>query len=124
MRAILTQGKIVNNSKEKLKSARRTVTVPGIINDLIDKRMEQLGYDSVSGYLLGLVLYDLWCKKNHALTQKIVMEPNQDMKDAVFAEIAENFGKPERPSSYFEHRLRELAGQLAAEMAEDGARNQ
>lgn len=107
----------MNNSPDKLKSGRRNVTVPGIINGLIDKRIDQLGYDSVSGYLLGLVLYDLWCKKNHALTQKIVMEPNQDMRDAVFADIAESFDKPERPSSYFEHRLRELAEQLADEMA-------
>ena len=38
---------------------------------------------------------------------------NQEMKDAVFAEIAASFEQPEKHSSYFEHRLEELAREIA-----------
>ena len=97
---------------EALKSQRKHVTVPGILANLIEKRAEMLGYKSVSGYLLGLILFDLWCRKPHALTLQIVNEDSQAMKDAVFGEIAGSFDKPAKESSYFEHRLSELAEQI------------
>jgi hypothetical protein len=99
----------VNNSK----SQRKNVTVPGIIANLIDRRSKALGYRSISGYLLGLVLFDLWARKPHALTLQIVNEDRQELRDAVFAEIADCFDEPEKPSSYFEHRLAELAEEIA-----------
>jgi hypothetical protein len=101
----------VNN----LKASRKTFSVPGIISDLIDRRAKALGYRSVSGYLLGLVLFDLWCRKPHALTLQIVNEDSQEMREAVFREIAESFDQREKPSSYFEHRLAELAKEIVRE---------
>jgi len=80
---------------------------------LIDRRAKALGYKSISGYILGLILYDLWCRKPHALTLQIVNEDRQELKDAVFSEIAESFDKPEQNSSYFEHRLTELAEEIS-----------
>ena len=89
------------------------MTIPGIIAGLISRRAKALGYRSISGYILGLILFDLWSRKPHALTLQIVNEDSQAMKDAVFAEIAQSFDQPEKPSSYFEHRLQELAEEIA-----------
>ncbi len=100
---------IVNKSK----SQRRNVTVPGAIDSLIDRRAKALGYRSVSGYILGLVLYDLWCRKPHLLTKQIVDEDQREMREAVFAEIAASFDGPEKASSYFEHRLEEMAEEIS-----------
>lgn len=102
---------------ELLKSLRKHVTLPFRIAKLVERRAKILGYSSVSGYILGLILYDLWCKKPHALTLRIVEEKDARMREAVYAEIAANFDLPERPSSYFEHRLKQLAQELAEEMA-------
>ena len=100
-----------------LNSLRKHVTLPFRIAKLVERRAKNLGYRSVSGYLLGLILYDLWCRKPHALTRKIVNDPRQAMKDAVFSEIADNFDQPEKPTSYFEHRLAELAEGIADKRA-------
>jgi hypothetical protein len=95
------------------KSQRVTSSIPGLIFELMRRRYKELGYRSLSGYILGLVLYDLWARKPHHLTKQIVNEDNEGMKQAVYREIAESFHGPEKSSSYFEHRLEELASELA-----------
>lgn len=101
------------DSQPNYKSQRVTSSLPGLIAELLGERVRQLGYRSVSGYILGLILYDMWARKPHHLTRQIVNEDSEEMKQAVYREIVDSFHGPEKPSSYFEHRLEELAKELA-----------
>ncbi len=95
------------------KAVRVAATFPFLIADLMRRRAKELGYRSVSAYLLGLVLFDLWCKKPHALTLQVANDDRPEMREAVFREIADGYDEPAKPSSYFEHRLEELAREIA-----------
>jgi len=91
-----------------LKADRITISVPGLLCGLLKKRVKELGYKSVSGYIVGLILFDLWARKPHRLTQQIVNDDDQHTKDAVFREIVETFEEPGKTSGFFERRIQEI----------------
>jgi hypothetical protein len=94
-------------------SKRATISIPEEVYDLLERRAKELGYKSFSGYFLGLGLFDAWAKRPHKLTLQIVNEDNEEMRQAVFREIIESYDRPEKPGSYFEVKLNELAKELA-----------
>lgn len=94
-----------------LKSVRITVNVPGEISELIERRMKEEKYPSISAFFVGLALYDLYARKPHLLTGSLMREP-QYIRDAVIAELVRDFDNAEKkPGSWFEHRIEELIAQ-------------
>ena len=91
-----------------LKAIRTTFSSPGILSGIIKRRVSELGYKSLSGYILGLILFDLWARKPHRLTQQIVNDDDQATKDAVFREVAETFDEPGKTGGYFERRIQRI----------------
>lgn len=96
-----------------LKAVKISATFPFEVADLVKRRARDLGYKSVSSYLLGLVLFDLWARKPHLLTKQICNDDNQEMRDAVIREIVESYEGDPKPGGYFEHRLLELAREIS-----------
>jgi Arc/MetJ-type ribon-helix-helix transcriptional regulator len=102
-----------------LKPFRVTANLPGEIQELVDRRVKEEKYPSVSAYVVGLVLFDLHVRRRHLLTGELMREP-QWLRDQVIAELVRDFDKLEgKPGSWFEHRIEELLQQRRA-AGEDG----
>lgn len=94
-----------------LKSFRVTANLPGELADDIDKRWHELGYPSLSAYITGLVLYDLWSKREHKLTAALMKEP-QYIRDKIIMEIQELYRSEDqakkRPGGWLERELERM----------------
>jgi Arc/MetJ-type ribon-helix-helix transcriptional regulator len=98
-----------------LKPFRVTTNIPGELQELVDRRVREERYPSISAYLVGLVLFDLYARKPHLLTGSLMREP-QWLRDKVIAELVRDFDDPEtKPGGWFEHRLEELIAQKQRE---------
>ncbi len=53
------------------KAVRKFVTVPYLLNEIVKTRWSELGYRSFSGYLVGLIRYDLLIGGKHTLTAQM-----------------------------------------------------
>ena len=87
-----------------------TVEVPLDLGNAIAKRVPETGYPSVRSYFIGLILYDLWCRRPHSLTLKVTQEPPA-VRDGTIAQIGADYlaGKTGRlDASYFERYLKEI----------------
>jgi len=94
-----------------LKPFRVTTNIPGELQELVDRRVREERYPSISAYLVGLVLFDLYARKPHLLTGSLMREP-QWLRDQVIAELVRDFDDPEsKPGGWFEHRIEELIAQ-------------
>lgn len=94
-----------------LKPFRVTANLPGEIQELVDRRVKEERYPSVSAYLVGLVLFDLYARRPHLLTGSLMREP-QWLRDQIIAELVRDFDSAEaKPGGWFEHRIEELLQQ-------------
>lgn len=94
-----------------LKPFRVTANLPGEIQALVERRVRDEKYPSHSAYLVGLVLFDLHCRRPHLLTGTLMREP-QWIRDTVIAELVRDFDDPTtRPGGWLEHRIAELVQQ-------------
>jgi hypothetical protein len=94
-----------------LKPFRVTTNIPGELQELVDRRVKEERYPSISAYLVGLVLFDLYARRPHLLTGTLMREP-QWLRDQVIAELVRDFDDPEsKPGGWFEHRVEELIEQ-------------
>ncbi len=100
--------------KFTLKPWRATANIPGEMREIIEERIAQLRYDGVAEYLLSVVVYDLYCGREHLLTGPLMREPKY-IREAVLMELLDdvksgaNEGK--KPGGWFEHRIKELVDQ-------------
>ena len=102
-----------------LKPFRVTANLPGEIQDLIERRVREEKYPSLSAYLIGLVLFDLYARKPHLLTGTLMREP-QWLRDQVIAELVRDFDDAgAKPGGWFEHRIEELIEQRHREGKKD-----
>jgi hypothetical protein len=94
-----------------LKTFRLTGHLPGEIQELVSRRIKDLRYPTDSAYVNGLVLFDLFCKRDHRLTAPLMREP-QWVRDKVIEQLVQDFDKPDidlkRPGGWFEERIQEL----------------
>jgi hypothetical protein len=96
-----------------LKTVRVTANIPGELQPLIERRMRDERYPSLSAYIVGLILFDLYARRQHLMTAELMRQP-QWVRDQIVAELVENFDKLDtRPGSWFEHRIQELAEKAA-----------
>ena len=94
-----------------LKPFRVTANLPGEIEELFKRRVRDEKYPSESAYLVGLVLFDLHCRRPHLLTGVLMREP-QWIRDKVIEELVRDFDDPAtRPGGWLEHRIEELVQQ-------------
>jgi hypothetical protein len=75
------------------------------VRRMADIKAKEQGYKSRSAYIAGLVVYDMYCGQPHKLTVELMNGP-VDMQEKVFAEVLAHPGKP---TSWFKHRLEEVA---------------
>jgi len=98
-----------------LKPFRVTTNIPGELKELVDQRVREERYPSISAYLVGLVLFDLYARKPHLLTGSLMREP-QWLRDKVIAELVRDFDDPgTKPGGWFEHRIEELIAEQQRE---------
>lgn len=83
---------------------RVTVNVPEELVEIFDKRLGEAGYTSGSAYFLGLLVYDLWARREHVWTSKLMAQLPAD-RDASFKGLAAKFreGKKACKPGFFDH---------------------
>jgi hypothetical protein len=80
---------------------RFTVTVPAALMPLVRVRVKELRYKSLSAYVSGLIIFDLKRRTPtekgvpHHKTAPLMREPDW-IRKAVFTQLAEDFGNPDR----------------------------
>lgn len=90
-----------------LKPTRITANVPAELKDLIERRIKTEKYPSVSAYIVGLILFDLYCRRPHLMTGPLMRQP-QFVRDEVIEQLVKDFEEGNRPGGWFEHRVQEL----------------
>jgi hypothetical protein len=89
-----------------LKREKRSVSYPGEAQEIVQKRLEQLGM-TFQEYVASLITYDCWAEKPHLFTGDACKGTKAD-EQRLWAEIVRDFGKPNKTGSFFEHRVAEL----------------
>jgi hypothetical protein len=102
-----------------LKPDRHTATVPAELTPLMKRRMEDEHYPSMSNYLLGLILFDIYCRRKHKLTAPLFSEPPW-VREKVVSQIIEDFKNGVRTGraaeeGWFEKRLKQLIDEARRE---------
>ncbi len=90
-----------------LKPVRLTANLPAEVEPLVERRIKEEKYHSVSAYIVGLILFDLYARRPHLLTSSLMSEP-QWVRDQVIAELVRDFDDPEKARGWFEIRIEEL----------------
>jgi hypothetical protein len=98
----------VNNSREKV--TRQSVSLHPSVKEMARIRAEEEGYaGGMSAYVSGLILFDAWCRRKHALTLEL-MNGHVNTREKVIADILERLQAGEsKGSSWFDHRVEEIA---------------
>jgi len=97
-----------------LKAIRHTVNIPGEIFPLLKTRMEEEHYPDLSKYFVGLALFDIYARRRHWLTARIMSEPVW-IRDKIIQELVADFDKGElKPGGWFDIRVEELMRERAA----------
>jgi hypothetical protein len=85
---------------------------PAELDRLIKKRIEEEHYRSLSDYIIGLIIYDIYCRREHKITSRLMAEPSW-VRDKAIEQIIEDFederkeGK-KRPGGWLDRRIHEL----------------
>lgn len=114
-----------------MKFVRMTVNVPPDLAEAIRQRIPECPYASDSAYFLGLAIFDLWSRREHRYTARLMAQP-PTVRDAAIAELVAQFktGKPAKSDpGWFDHFVqrvieaeREKATQAAKPQAKRKAR--
>lgn len=96
----------------KFLPVRKTVNVPHDLWPLIERRIDEEKYHSISDYFIGLAIFDAFCRRKHKLTGELLREP-QKVIDKVIEQLVRDFDDPavKRPGGWFEARIDELVAQ-------------
>lgn len=104
-----------------LKTIRITINIPGEAEELLEKRVKEERYPSLSAYFNGLFLFDLYARRPHLLTASLMREP-QWVRDQVVSELVRDFDKEEtHPKGWFEIRIEELIAERKAKGEESAS---
>jgi hypothetical protein len=95
-----------------LKTFRAAANLPGEIQPLVAARVKEERYPSISAYITGLVLFDIYAHRPHWLTASLMREP-QWVRDQVIAELVRDFDQEKTPG-WFEKRVPEIMAELKA----------
>src|SRR5262245_45344336 len=85
----------VNKSEPKLRKKfnlkpwRPSANIPGEMREIIEERVAQLRYEGVAEYILSVIVYDLYCGREHLLTGPLMREPKY-IREAVLLELLED----------------------------------
>lgn len=88
-----------------MKFVRMTVNVPPDLAEAIRQRIPECPYASDSAYFLGLAIFDLWSRREHRYTARLMAQP-PTVRDAAIAELVAQFktGKPAKSDpGWFDH---------------------
>lgn len=100
------------------KAVRKFVTVPYLLNEIVKTRWSELGYRSFSGYLVGLIRYDLLIGGKHTLTAQMGSDA-PDIQDAIDREIATTYRAGGTKSTYLDHLIDRTRGEEMTQEARD-----
>lgn len=97
-----------------MRSRPRKLNTPTALDDAIEQRVKELGYESFSDYVNGLIVYDLYTRKPHYLTGEISKLSRTEI-DKLHDDLARDFAAGETiGGSWFEARHRKAVEDLAA----------
>lgn len=98
-----------------LKAKRHSISIPGEIYPLLLVRMEEEHYPDLSKYFIGLALFDIYARRRHWLTARVMSEPVW-IRDKIIQELVDDFYKGElKPGGWFDARIEELMKERAAD---------
>lgn len=88
---------------------RVTVNFPAELKEELQARWQQLGYPSMSAWVTGLAIFDLYCDREHKVTLPLMKEPAY-IRDKILVELKERLKDPnlERPGGWFDRLLKKL----------------
>jgi len=96
-----------------MRSTMFSLRLPVVILDAVKKRAKQLGYQSLTAYIVGLIRYDLMIGKDHPATVEIARQREED-QDAIDDELVRMYEKGESlKGQYFENTIRDAVKSLA-----------
>jgi len=73
-----------------------TANLPGFLEGVIERRWKAKRYASRSEYVIGLLLWDIYCRKPHAFTGSLMKQASWVMETFVRSLVLE-LGEPEPP---------------------------
>jgi hypothetical protein len=93
------------------KPHRQSISFPTILLKIIDQRMREEGYKSITLYILALIIFDICAHRRHWLTSRMLNEP-KSVQDRVLAGMVDDFhAGVKRVGGWYEHQLDE-AGEI------------
>lgn len=109
-----------------LKPVKFSGTGPAELKELVKKRIEEEHYKGESAYVMGLILYDLFCRRPHRITSRLMAEPSW-VRDKAIEQIIEDFKADRREGraredSWLDRRLKELIAEVRENDAQGGDR--
>jgi len=96
-----------------MRSSNFTLRLPCVFMEILQERARQLGYRSLTGYIVGLIRYDLMIGKDHPATVEISRQA-QEEQDAIDDELVRMYQSGESlKGQYFETAMRDAVKSLA-----------
>lgn len=73
-----------------------TANLPGFLEGAIDRRWAERKYRSRSEYVIGLLLWDIYCRKTHNFTGSLMKQPSWMLEKFVRG-LVHDLGEPDPP---------------------------
>ncbi len=91
-------------SKSTMSRVKATVSYPGEASEIVADRLRELGFKKFSHYVVSLISYDLWARRQHLYTGQAAAAGGED-EWRLWQEIIRDYGLPpeEKTGSYFAH---------------------
>lgn len=87
----------------------QTVRIPQVLMPKIEHRWRDQEYPSITAYIIGLIAFDLSCKRPHSVTAELMRKP-QYTRDIILKEICDAYDTKETlPGGWFLMRMKQLA---------------
>ena len=108
---------------EEFKPHKQSVSIPANLWEVLDQRWIEEKYPSFTAYLLGLAVFDLYCRRPHKLTAELMRQPEY-IRSIAIRDIIDAYKRKEDPKGgWFEIRIKELVDQAKRD-AEKGPNDQ
>lgn len=91
-----------------LKPIPKTVRVPATLLRCIEARIKEEHYGSFNDYNVGLLAFDIYARRRHWLTARIMQEPIY-IREIIFEELVSDFERGEmKQGGWFDARIEQL----------------
>jgi hypothetical protein len=102
--------------KTAVKTTKKSVYVPDALLPIAAKQQQKERYDSFSSYVVGLIIFDVYCKREHQMTGPLMREPDY-IRNPVIEQLCAEYDTAPQRHGWFAKRIEELVAKKLAEHA-------